>query len=170
MERGALNEFFLASAGVGGAFVGLLFVAISIGPQRTFGGPAITGAPRQSLAEAVLVTLANGFVVSSIALVPGAAVGWVALVLGIMGVIVAAHLGWIVARYHRHGPAPHLSWRDQFRVVSVSGFAVFVFAIEAVIGLLLIREPADPDVLKWLAYVVVVLYVVGMLRTWTLLG
>src|SRR6188472_1618566 len=103
MEQGDFAEFFLASAGAGGAFVGLLFVAISIGPQRTFGGPEITGAPRQSLAEAVFVTLANGFVVSCMALVPGDAVGWTAFALGIIGVFVAAHLGWIVARYHRHG-------------------------------------------------------------------
>ena len=82
MEREDLAAFFQASAGARGAFVGLLFVAISIGPMRTFGGPAITGALRQRLAEAALLTLVNGFVVSSIALIPGVAVGWVALVLG----------------------------------------------------------------------------------------
>jgi len=170
MERGDFAEFFLASAGAGGAFVGLLFVAISIGPQRTFGGPAITGAPRQSLAEAVFVTLANGFVVSSMALVPGVAVGWTALVLGIIGVIVAAHLAWIIARYHRHGLPRRSSLRDEVRVVSVSLFAVILFAVESMIGLLLIRHPDDIDVLQWLAYVIVVVYVVGMLRAWTLLG
>jgi hypothetical protein len=63
-------EFCLASAGAGGAFVGLHFVAISIGPQRTFGDPAMAAAPRQHIAEATFVTLAIGFVVSSIALIP----------------------------------------------------------------------------------------------------
>jgi len=120
MEREDFTEFFLASAGAGGAFVGLLFVAISIGPQRTFGGPAITGAPRQHLAEAAFVTLVNGFVVSGFALVPGAAVGWIALVLGIIGVFAAARLAWLFARFHRHGSPPQISWRDEIRVVSVS--------------------------------------------------
>jgi hypothetical protein len=52
----------------------------------------------------------------------------------------------------------------------VSMFAVIVFATEGVIGLLLIRQPDDTDVLQWLAYVIIAVYVVGMLRAWTLLG
>ena len=79
MAPEGFGEFFLASAGTGGAFVGLLFVAISIGPQRTFGNPAMA-APRQHLAEATFLTLTNGFVVSSLALIPTINVGWVALV------------------------------------------------------------------------------------------
>jgi hypothetical protein len=82
MAPEGFTEFFLASAGTGGAFVGLLFVAISIGPQHTFGDSAVAGALRQHLAEATFLTLLNGFVVSSIALVPGVIVGWVALVPG----------------------------------------------------------------------------------------
>ncbi|HEX2282527.1 MAG TPA: hypothetical protein VHG52_12290, partial [Thermomicrobiales bacterium] len=80
------TEFFLASAGTGGAFVGLLFVAISIGPQRTFGESAVAGAPRQHLAEATFLTLIDGFVLSSIALIPGIIVGWVARVIGMLRV------------------------------------------------------------------------------------
>jgi hypothetical protein len=58
-------EFFLASTGAGAAFVGLLFVAISIGPQRTFGSTPIDSVPRQHLAEATFLTLTNAFVVST---------------------------------------------------------------------------------------------------------
>ena len=83
----SFETFFLAAAGTGGAFVGLLFVAISIGPQRTFGDLAGMGAPRQHLAEATFLTLINGFVVSSVALIPGINVGWIALVLGIWGLL-----------------------------------------------------------------------------------
>lgn len=170
MEREDFAEFFLASAGAGGAFVGLLFVAISIGPHRTFGGLTITSAPRQHLAEAAFLTLVNGFVVSSIALIPGSAVGWVALVLGVWGVFAAGRLGSLFARFHFHGSAPGTPWRDVLRAVSLSAIAAVVFAIEALLGLLFVLQPTDADVLRGLAFVIVGLYLLGILRAWTLLG
>jgi hypothetical protein len=170
MERESFAEFFQASAGAGGTFVGLLFVAISIGPQRTFGGPTITGAPRQLLAQAAFLTLVNGFVVSSIALIPGVAVGWVALVLGVWGVFAAGRLGWLFARFHFHGSSPGTPWRDVLRAVSLSAIAAVVFAIEALFGLPFVQQPTDADVVRGLAFVIVGLYVLGILRAWTLLG
>jgi hypothetical protein len=161
-------EFFLASAGTGGAFVGLLFVAISIGPQRTFGDPAVMAAPRQHLAEASLLTLANGFVVSSIALIPTINVGWVTLGGGMWGVATAVRLGWRFARFHSHGPAryaPHL-----LRVVSLSLVATVVCAIEGLLGLRLILRPSDEATFGWLAAVIIALYGLGIARAWTLLG
>ena len=164
------TEFFLASAGTGGAFVGLLFVAISIGPQRTFGDPAVMGAPRQHLAEATFLTLLNGFVLSSLALIPGVRVGWVALVLGIVGILTALHLSWLFARFHRHGSARYPPWRDLLRVVSLSLIATVVLAIESLVGLRLILRPADVDGFRWLGAIIISLYALGMLRAWTLLG
>jgi hypothetical protein len=76
MAPESFETFFLASAGAGGAFVGLLFVAISISPQRTFDPRAVAGIQHQRLAEATLLTLFNGFVLSCVALVPGIDVGW----------------------------------------------------------------------------------------------
>jgi hypothetical protein len=163
------TEFFLASAGTGGAFVGLLFVAISISPQRTFGDPAM-GAPRQHLAEATFLTLLNGFVVSSIALIPGMIVGWVALVLGIWGVLAALRLAWLFARFHRHGTARYPPWGDLLRVVSLSLIATVVLAIESMVGLRLILRPTDEDAFRWLGAIIIGLYALGMLRAWTLLG
>src|SRR3712207_187611 len=137
MAPEGFTEFFLASAGTGGAFVGLLFVAISIGPQRTFGEAAM-GAPRQHLAEATFLTLINGFVLSSIALIPGIIVGWVALVMGVVGVLLALRLAQLLADLHRHGAARYRPRRDLLRVISLSLIATVVFAIESVVGLRLI--------------------------------
>ena len=169
MAPEGFTEFFLASAGTGGAFVGLLFVAISIGPQRTFGDSTM-GAPRQHLAEATFLTLINGFVLSSIALIPGVIVGWVALVMGIVGVLLALRLAWLFADLHRHGAGRYPPWRDLLRVVSLSLIATVVFAIESVVGLHLILRPADEDGYRWLGVIIVGLYALGMLRAWTLLG
>ena len=43
MGAESFETFFLASAGAGGAFVGLLIVAFAIGPRRTFGAAATAG-------------------------------------------------------------------------------------------------------------------------------
>ena len=170
MAPEGFTEFFLASAGTGGAFVGLLFVAISIGPQRTFGDQAMAAVPRQHLAEATFLTLLNGFVISSIALLPGVDVGWVAFVLGIAGILLALHLSWLFARFHRHGRGRYPPWRDLLRVISLSLIATVVFAIESVVGLRLILRPADVDAFRWLGAIIIGLYALGMLRAWTLLG
>ena len=170
MAPEGFTEFFLASAGTGGAFVGLLFVAIAISPQRTFGHSDVASAPRQHLAEATFLTLINGFVVSSIALIPGIIVGWVALVPGIVGVLTALHLAWLFARFHRHGTARYPPWRDLLRVISLSFIATVVFAIESLVGLRLILRPTDEDAFRWLGAVIIGLYALGMLRAWTLLG
>ncbi|WP_146209744.1 hypothetical protein [Vitiosangium sp. GDMCC 1.1324] len=163
-------DFFLASAGTGGAFVGLLFVAISIGPHRTFGELDLAVGPQQHLAEATLLTLVNGFVISSIALIPDVNVGWFALVMGVVGVIVSTRLVRLFARIHRHGPEPYAPWRHFLRVGSQSMVASMVFATEAVLGLLLILHPADRDTFRWLGVTIIVLYTSALFRAWTLLG
>jgi hypothetical protein len=164
------EAFFLATAGAGGAFIGLLFVAISIGPQRTFGDSAALGALRQFLAEAALVTLVNGFVVSCIALIPGINVGWAALAGGVWGTVTAAYLAWRIAHVHRHDPKGHAVWLHQLRVVSVSLLATVVYAIETLVAIRLILQPEAESAVRALGLVIIGLYVLAMLRAWILLG
>ena len=52
-------HFFLATAGAGGALIGLLFVAISISPERIFSEDAPR--ERQALASGVFTALVNAF-------------------------------------------------------------------------------------------------------------
>ncbi len=169
MTDPSFEAFFLASAGVGGAFIGLLFVAISISPRTTFGHMRVPAAPRQQLAEAALVTMANGFIVSSVALIPGLNVGWVALGGGIWGAIAASYLAWRVARYHRNDSRT-ATWRHTARVVSLSLIAVVIFTIEAGLGMQLLVQEETADALRRLAVTVIALYSLAILRAWILLG
>src|SRR5262245_20936478 len=170
MAPDGFGDFFLASAGAGGAFVGLLFIAVSLGPERTFGAPADADAPRQQLAEGTFLTLINGFVISSLALIPGFNAGWVALVLGVGAVLISIQLVWILSRFHRRLHQDQTSWGDLLRSASVSMIAILVSTFEALAGLQLIREPDDPNAWRNLALVIVGLYTLGMLRVWVLIG
>jgi uncharacterized membrane protein len=142
MDPESFETFFLATAGAAAAFVGVLFIAISIGPQRTFDPRAVAGVQHQRLAEATLLTLFNGFVVSCVALVPGIDVGWIALVLGVAGALIAAQLVGFLARSHRHEVPARFPWRHRLRVVSLSLVAAVVYAIQGLLGLRLILRPA----------------------------
>jgi hypothetical protein len=166
----SFETFFLATAGAGGAFVGLLFIAVSIVPQRTFDPHAVTGVQHQRLAEATFLTLFNGFAVSCVALIPGVDVGWIALVLGGVAVLIAVQLVGFLARSHRHVVSGRPPWLHRLRVVSLSLVATLLYAIEGLVGLRLILLPEDVDALRWLAAIVISIYTLGMLRAWTLLG
>lgn len=161
------SEFFLATAGAGGAFIGLLFVAISIHPNLTFRGPTAGGVPRQFLAEATLVTLGNGFVVSCVALIPGVNVGWVAAALGLWGVVAAARLVVLLTRAHRHDAVSRL---HLLRVTSLSLTAVVLFAAEVVVGVALLSQPESLAAWSALALIVICVNTLGLARAWILLG
>lgn len=167
MSPVAYAEFFLATAGAGGAFIGLLFVAISIHPQLTFRRSAGDGVPRQYLAEATLVTLGNGFVVSCVALIPGVNVGWAAFIGGVWGVVAAARLAVLLAKAHRHDAVSRL---HLLRVTSLSMTAVVVYAAEVVVGVTLLRQPESLAAWSGLALIVICIDVLGLARAWILLG
>jgi hypothetical protein len=157
-----LHDFFVASGGVAGALIGLLFVAISVSGERLAARAA--SAPMHRIrAAAALSSFLNALTVSLFGLIPGQKIGWTAVAVGCTGVlfIVAALLSLIRL---------HLLWsRRVVDVLFLLGMLV-AFAFQIRSGLHIARHPDDADAISTVAVIVVVFFLIGVYRSWELIG
>ena len=152
-ELQQLHEFFAASIGSAAALIGLLFVAISLAPEKGFG---IEAHPtRRANAERTFTALVNVFFVSLVALLPhsqSVAIGIVALI------AMAQTLRVGIAAFRRR---PQLSTWRHTGVISLIAFA---FEYGAARGMVSSGAFTDDVV-----YVVLGLYLYALITSWGLL-
>lgn len=163
----AFVDFFMAMAQGGATLLGLIFVAVSI---RHSGGEEVTETPEEAtLADASLIAMTDGFVVSAFALVPNLNVADVALPMSGVALFwamnVAVRLGWSWLK----APSAE-TWIHRIRAIVPTLAALVLAGVQVWVGVVLLERPADADAARGLAIVVVGYYGLALIRSWMLVG
>jgi hypothetical protein len=158
----AFHDYFLATSGAGAALVGLLFVAVSIAPERT----VMSGAPveRRAVATSAYTALLNAFFLSLVALLPQTNLGGAALVLSLIGLADQCKLGWDLLRYSQR------RWLSMLRRAVLILVGLLLYGHELYNAILLLLSPTDSAPVSTLAPLLLGIYALGMARAWQLLG
>jgi hypothetical protein len=155
------HDFFTAAAGVAGALVGLLFVAVSVTMERMaeLGDTQI----HRVRAATALTAFSNALAVSLFALIPDLNLGYTAFVVGVLGMffVIGALLSMLRLGLRRAG---HL--RSALFLVGLIG--VLVFQLRA--GITLVGHSGHHGGYQTIAILVVVCFVIGITRSWELIG
>ena len=161
MSTASAHDFFAACASAGGALIGLLFVAISVAPERILGPEAsdVHGVR----AAATLTAFTNALTVVLFGLIPGDNAGYPALPHAIVGLL------FITAAMVRVYPG----WRaKQIRLLDFT-FLIglfIVFVVQLIAGIGLARHAGDRGDLQTICTLVIVCFLIGIARAWELVG
>jgi hypothetical protein len=162
MVPDAFHDFFVASAGVAGALIGLLFVAISVHPEQigADGDASVRFRP-----SAALSALLNPLLLSLLLLIPGTAASSSILAVGVAGIVAVVALLVGVFRELVHQPRLALARS----VVLLLGQGA-VYAVQVSLGVRLLRGADATAPLQTLCVLIIVLFVIGIERAWEFVG
>jgi hypothetical protein len=154
-ELKELHDFFVASAGGAAALIGLLFVAVSISPEKIFGEAAIP--EQRSNAERAFTAFGNVFFVSLAALIPRAPLSAIAVIALIAAGQIAATALMLRRRYARQ-----ISWRN----IGLISMCIYIFEFISALRI----GHGQSDNADTLVYIVLGLYAYALGTSWGLLG
>ena len=153
-------NYFVASTGASAALMGLLFVSISIAPERVFGETAHAG--NRALALSSFTALANAFFVSLSGLIPHTSFGLYVIIASAIALSQSLSLLLTAGRWRREGVL--------LRAVTLFVAATAVYGSELVLGIELYVSNSNVGLIAVLLQVLLGVFAIGLARAWQLLG
>lgn len=160
MIPGSYLNFLIASTQASAALIGLLFVAVSIAPERVFGTGA--EATRRAMALSSFTALANIFFVSLGSLIPGLTFGIMVVVAGAVAASQTLALLTLIGAWRHEGTLA--------RGLALFMVSAGVYAYEVVIGLQLLYGKPDDSLYTAIESLMLGIFAIGLARAWELLG
>jgi hypothetical protein len=152
------TDFFSGTATVAGALVGLLFVALSVSPERLRDETA--SVEHQAVAATAFTSLVDALFISLIGLQPGGGLGYGAVIFGAIGL--SSSFGLAIRLWRARG-AQSLSRRWPYLL----GIITAVYAAQLFSGLIGPSGSGQEDLSATFVYI---MFGTGISRSWELLG
>ena len=156
----AYGSFLSAITGASATIVGLLFVALTIDPERVRHQAA---ADRQLSAALAFYALLDPLLVGLLGLLPGDGIAGTARIFGSIGIVLTLGIARAARARRRQGGRP----LTDVTSLSLSGL---VYVAQVAISQVLLEAPGRGWAEADLAGCLSLLLVVGILRSWGLLG
>jgi hypothetical protein len=154
------SNYLIASTGASAALLGLLFVSVSISPERVFGETSQAG--HRALALSSFTALANAFFVSLSGLIPHQPFSLFVLVASVIALSQSFSLLTTVRDWRREGRL--------LRGITLFAAAIAVYGSELAIGIELYLKPSNSDLIGVLLQLLLAVFAIGLVRAWELLG
>jgi hypothetical protein len=154
------HDFFGGCATVAGALIGLLFVAISVSPEKLAGDRA--SADHQVKAGAAFSALINTLVIALVALLPGTGLGATSIALAATGL--ASTSGLIILLWREH--------RERIRLGQVFVLVVLVvlYGLQLANGIQLGGSARDVNAVDNQGVLAILFFLFAIARAWQLVG
>lgn len=152
------SDFFTASASAGGALTGLLFVALSVSPERL---REISDSPEhQAVAGTAFTALIDALFVSLSGLTPGGGTQIISVLMGLLGLTSSGGLAWRL--WHaRHDERLSRRWAVLMLLIIV------MYALQAILGGTAGTAAASDS--RSTTFIMI-MFGIGIGRSWELLG
>jgi hypothetical protein len=155
----SFHDFFSGCATIAGALIGLLFVAISVSPEKLTGDTARTD--HQVRAGAAFSALINTLVIALVALLPGASLGEAGLILAAAGLATTA--GLVIVLYREHGKVKRGD-ATMFLIMLV------LYGLQLANAIKLDAAPHDVSRVNDQGVLAIAFFLFGIARAWQLVG